>query len=294
MIASSLPRIGGEFPPALEKATVVEAGVNIRGDDLANFLEGRTGDDILLGGDGDDTLFGNTGNDLLDGGAGHDRLIFTGMREDYSFTRLRDDLIISGDEGVDTVRNVEAFLFRGEEVGFDDIWSFAPEIAIARPVFRAVEEGLTLSGSMAADRLHGEAHDDVLSGRGGRDALAGRAGDDLLRGGGGQDRLFGGADDDRVKGGIGNDLLKGGQGDDFLKGGAGNDRINGGAGEDTVRFQGNAAEYTALIKGGWLILTRDGERDAVTNVETLVFDDREIDAEAWIADHQPGVADTLF
>jgi serralysin len=44
----------------------------LRGDDLANALDGRGGDDLLVGRAGDDTLYGRGGDDEGNGGMGSD------------------------------------------------------------------------------------------------------------------------------------------------------------------------------------------------------------------------------
>jgi Ca2+-binding RTX toxin-like protein len=97
----------------------------------------------------------------------------------------------------------------------------------------------TITGTAAANRLHGMR---------GNDSILGGAGDDTLDGGAGNDRLFGGDGNDEVTGGAGNDTAMLGDGDDVflsgdqsmvdgadrIHGGAGNDTIHGGGGHDTV------------------------------------------------------------
>ncbi len=49
------------------------------GNALANFLSGKSGNDILDGGDGNDILIGGLGNDVLTGGAGKDLFRFADL-----------------------------------------------------------------------------------------------------------------------------------------------------------------------------------------------------------------------
>jgi hypothetical protein len=64
------------------------------------------------------------------------------------------------------------------------------------PMPLSLTTAFDIDGSDVADRLAGNAGDDVLSGLGGADQLRGHGGDDLLDGGAGADQLFGGTGDD--------------------------------------------------------------------------------------------------
>ena len=78
-------------------------------------------------------------------------------------------------------------------------------------------------GSVYADIITGDAHDN---------RLYGYRGDDILIGGAGNDTLFGYDSDDILSGGAGDDRLDGDSGDDILVGGAGNDILSGSWGDD--------------------------------------------------------------
>lgn len=54
---------------------ILRYGDRLVGNDEANLIDGRAGDDILEGGGGNDTLIGGTGRDILIGGAGDDVLV---------------------------------------------------------------------------------------------------------------------------------------------------------------------------------------------------------------------------
>ncbi len=49
------------------------------GNQVANRLEGRGGNDVLNGFEGNDTLIGGTGNDVLTGGTGNDTFVFDAL-----------------------------------------------------------------------------------------------------------------------------------------------------------------------------------------------------------------------
>ncbi len=58
---------------------------HITGDNEANFLKSRLGNDTLLGGVGDDTLKGGAGEDTLQGDAGNDRLLGGADADEFVF-----------------------------------------------------------------------------------------------------------------------------------------------------------------------------------------------------------------
>jgi Ca2+-binding RTX toxin-like protein len=68
--------------------------------------------------------------------------------------------------------------------------------------------------------------------------VTGNAGNNVLSGGGGNDTLVGGAGNDSLRGDEGNDTLEGGAGADTLVGGAGNDRFVFRSLEDAVGGNG--------------------------------------------------------
>lgn len=153
----------------------------------------------------------------------------------------------------------------------------------------------TLSGTRGTDVLDGKDGNDILTGGTGDDALDGGAGNDILRGGDGNDALVGGqgddtlegaAGDDLLSGDAGDDLLRGGDGDDRLQGGAGNDLLEGGAGVDTAVFSGNRTDYAIRLQDGIVVVTHrdDGPDgiDTLTQVETLQFQDKQLDLTAGI------------
>ena len=159
----------------------------LRGDDTANIMDGRAGndrifglggDDWLIGGDGNDTLYGGEGDDLLDGGEGADTL--------------------SGSIGYDTVTYANA----------------------AQGLVADLTDGANNAGAAAGDffssieNLTGSAFDDTLRGNQVRNTL---------EGGAGHNRLFGLAGADTIRGGEGDDFIDGGAGKDTLTGGAGAD-----------------------------------------------------------------------
>lgn len=72
---------------------------------------------------------------------------------------------------------------------------------------RDVVDGVTLTGTSAANTLTGGAGDDVINGLGGNDTLRGGAGADWIDGGNNNDVIIGGAGADRLTGGTGADTF---------------------------------------------------------------------------------------
>jgi Ca2+-binding RTX toxin-like protein len=179
------------------------------------------------------------------------------------------------------------------------------------------DEDMTLVGTKGVDDLAGGNGNDSISGLKGSDTLFGNDGEDVLRGGRGHDLMYGGQnndsiyagkgndtlfgdagddllhgrrDDDLIDGGKGADTLYGGEGNDTLFGGKGNgsdyivggdgdDTIDGGDGIDIAAFSGNSDDYIfELNQDDGMLWVSDGlNTDKLSNIETLRFDDTDID-----------------
>ncbi len=244
----------------------------LRGNDS---FTGSMGIDALLGGRGDDTLSGGMGDDTLDGGKGDDRAEYAGVFDTFTITEdnkvitLTDSSADDGEEGTDTLTDVEFIAFQDfiYEVSTGALWPIGTEM------------GEALGGSSQDDLIDGLGGNDTILGNDGNDSLFGGEGNDTLVGGEGKDTLNGGQGDDlftvdkkdrvveETGGGIdtiesavsiklvdnvenavltgtdkgkvkGNDLdntITGNAGDNKLDGRDGNDVINGGQGDDKIR-----------------------------------------------------------
>ena len=186
------------------------------GNEAANLLEGRGGDDELLG---------NGDNDILEGGAGADRLN-GGIGEDTASYE-------SSDAGV--VVRLHSLAARGGHAEGD---SFIGLVTVQDTEVPDIEH------------LTGSSHDDILAGDLRNNTLMGRDGDDTLYGGpdGGDDRMYGENGNDSIFGGIGNDTIYGGAGDDVLGGGADDDTFvfAPGGGADTITDFGDGDDKIDL------------------------------------------------
>jgi Ca2+-binding RTX toxin-like protein len=251
------------------------------GDDAANSLNGREGDDVLMGeggndvlsgGDGEDILsggigsdviYGNAGNDTLNGGAGNDTL--NGGNYDYwsnVYSGLGNDTYQFGrGDGQDDIYDNDS------TASNKDIIRFKAGVASADVQVSRVADSLVLKINGTTDQIR------VLNYFGGdatngwqveeirftdestvvwnvatikSKALNGGTGDDTLVGYASADTMNGGAGADTISGLAGNDTVNGGEGGDSLYGNDGDDKLNGDADNDSL--QGNAGNDT--LNGG--------------------------------------------
>lgn len=235
-------------------------------------LEGGAGDDALEGGAGSDTLLGDAGNDRLDGGASND--VMRGGAGDDTYVvdspfDLADeaegtpdvnplagpnDMLVVSDAYAANLR--ENFPLKSPDgtatftLGGPDIATFPSGVAAYRAQVDPGIEAIRLEGDAGHDVVAG-AGADRIEGNAGDNLLYAGAGDDRVEGGGGADRLVGQAGDDYLAGGFGDDLLDGGAGDDWLAGGEGEDLLYGGAGDDTFLLLG-------LAEGGATVFDHEG------------------------------------
>ena len=191
------------------------------------------GDDFLFGNNGADTLYGDGGQDDVTGGTGRttgDNDIATTSDDSTAVDGRLDgaDLVYGGD-GVGGVSTGDYDVIAGDNATIDRLltggaWkvnSFgAGRARTVRLLDVATLGSPTLDvGTSAADRLYGEANEDVLYGGGGADQISGDnlrnsvgtitlnmlsvAGDDFLFGNNGADTLYGDGGQDDVTGGTG-------------------------------------------------------------------------------------------
>ncbi|WP_310450657.1 calcium-binding protein [Sulfuritalea sp.] len=198
---------------------------------------------LVLGGAGNDQLPGDAGGNTLDGGAGADAMTGRTGDDTYLVDNAGDTVIELPDGGFDTIKS-------------------GVNYTLAANVENLVLTGTATNGTGndAANRIVGNAANNVLDGKGGVDALLGGAGDDTYVVDSQADAVveYAGEGRDAVLSSVsytlgnnienltltgtdsinatGNDLvntLTGNAGDNILDGAAGVDTMAGGAGDDT-------------------------------------------------------------
>ncbi len=243
------------FGTEIENAIGGRGDDRIIGNDLANRLEGRAGDDVISGGGGFDTLVGGAGADLFvdtPGGLAGDLLLDFAAEDRIEFlgVSLTDDQLVTGAAGGRSLLSVDldadgisdlALRFGSLLAGEFRVASGAGASAVVRldlgpgtGDWRPDDRGIDWVGTARSEKKRGTKYDDLLDGGGGNDRLFGKGGDDLLEGGRGRDKLYGGRGDDVLRGGDGADRLYGQRGDDLLEGGEGRDRLYGKSGADRL------------------------------------------------------------
>jgi uncharacterized repeat protein (TIGR02059 family) len=144
---------------AAAAVTTATTALNINASALTSgiTLTGNAGANVLTGGSGNDTLTGGAGNDVLDGGIGFDYADYATSNTAITVNLSLNTAQATGGAGSDRLSNIEGLI-----------------------------------GGSAADRLTGNAADNILIGGGGNDTISGGDGFDQLRGGAGNDTLTGG------------------------------------------------------------------------------------------------------
>ncbi len=210
---------------------------NVNGSGFADRLTGNAGNNVLNGAAGNDTLSGGAGRDQLSGGAGADRLLGGAGNDTLNGGAGNDTL--NGGAGIDTAA------YGGASSGVTVNLGLTVAQLIGggqgRDVLRNIEN---VNGSGFADRLTGNAGNNVLNGAAGNDTLSGGAGRDQLSGGAGADRLLGGAGNDTLNGGAGNDTLTGGVGADVFVFAVGN-------GADRITDWQDGTDVIRIVSGNW-------------------------------------------
>jgi Ca2+-binding RTX toxin-like protein len=276
--------IGGDFDLGYPIHNYLNGGSGndlVVGGAAADDVVGEDGDDRLYGGGGDDLLFGDEGRDLLHGGDGDDYLR-GGPGQDQMFGDGGDDRL-DGADGSDTLDG---------GAGSDSAEYYEAEGSVTIDLNAGIAResgGGFLDHLVSIENAVGSAFDDVLRGSSAANRLEGDSGDDRLSGGKGDDILWGGTGADTLEGGKGADLFVFREGDvgtdlisDFSR--ASGDRIDlsgidadRGTSEDeafsyvgAAAFSGIAGELRVVAgQGGWEV-TGDWDGDAIADFTILV------------------------
>ena len=222
------------------------SGADTGTDTLRNIenVIGGAGDDSITGNDRDNTFEGGHGNDILNGGGGIDTAIFTSALSPLTVD-LAAGTASGAETGNDTLTGIENIIAGG---GADRITGDAADNLLV-----GGNDDDVIYGGEGTDELYGD--DPVFAEEGlmaeGMTAAnlpsSGR-GHDILHGGTGDDQLFGGLLGDWLFGESGNDTLHGEDGWDVMYGGAARDYLDGGAGRDNMH--GGAGNDTLYGSGG--------------------------------------------
>ncbi len=222
-------------------------------------ITGSNFSDVITGGSGNDWIVADGANDTIDGGAGIDTLDMTNAGTGGSNIDLALGSASSVATGLDTLVNIE-----------------------------------NVKGSAGDDTLKGSDGINTFIASGGHDTIDGRGGSDTYDASGAagevsvnlSNGLVGGAHS-AVLTGIEN--ARTGSGDDAIFGTSGDNAIDGGAGVDTVFVEAGYASATIDHSDGSFIVTSAAGIDTLSNVEKVLFDDKEV----WLVDSSEDLAYAL-
>ncbi len=166
-------------------------------------LRGGAGADNISGGSGADILTGGAGADTMDGGESGDIYII-GSTTDYIGDLIQD----TGTAGIDQLRysatTAGTLTLSSQVTGIEQVivgtGTGVTAITTATTAINVTASALTTSVS--------------ITGNNGANVLTSGSGNDTLIGNGGNDTLIGGSGSDWLYGGLGNDILTGGLGAD--------------------------------------------------------------------------------
>jgi Ca2+-binding RTX toxin-like protein len=183
----------------------------------------------------------------------------TTVTVDYLYIDQKLRALVSDGRTVYNFGNIRNVNIAGT-AGHDDItvngFTALPKMATVRA--GGGNDHITLNKVVAGSAAYGEAGDDVITLA--YDAAAdcyGGDGNDLLVGNTLANRLYGEAGNDVIYGGQGNDVIVGGAGADRMYGEAGNDWIDARDGSVSDYVDGGDGSDTALTDTPWSRISRD-------------------------------------
>lgn len=121
LVAGTFSSIGpnGNGGTAANNVSIMEGVV------IENAIGGR-GNDVITGNSASNEITGGSGDDTINGGAGTDIAVFSGRKVNYLWNTGATSLTIRGDDGTDTLSNIEILRFDDGSVN----------LSIQSPVYR--------------------------------------------------------------------------------------------------------------------------------------------------------------
>lgn len=145
--------VGIQRGTIIENAKTGSGQDTIKGNHVANTLDGGANNDLLYGQGGNDILIGNRGSDKIYGGAGEDTAVFSGKSGDHN---VLYDAAASND-GVLRIKNAAGdidTLYGVEKMSFDDkIIDVQDLLNTLKQTYGPIEQG---SGKVYTAELNGE------------------------------------------------------------------------------------------------------------------------------------------
>ena len=185
------------------RASALDTGILIYGNDNANFLIGGSGNDTLIGGKGDDSLKGGDGKNIFVYSEGDDLIVDYSADDKISLTSVLDDTTLDGDDVIFKIVGGSLTVKNGKGKTLNVINRLGERYstvlggttltltnAATSPVTAdssikildasARSKAIELVGNSKANSITGGKGDDTLTGNAGRDLFVYTAGDDLI------------------------------------------------------------------------------------------------------------------
>lgn len=225
------------------RLNLATGAVSITGTSGPDTMTGSANDDTFNGLGGNDTITGGGGNDVIDGGADTDVAVYAQAVGEYSVDAsggtitVVDTVTGNGDEGTDTLTNVETLRFNGVDF---DVSSFVT------------------SGTAASETIIGTSGDDSIITVDGSDVVFTGAGADTID--------MSSNDSSQIYAGTGDDILINSwdTGSSYLP------VFDGGAGTDTFRYTGGTAPNPRIWDLTTGEITYQGNpRGTIANIENV-------------------------
>lgn len=267
---------------AIEYVTLAGSDpIDATGNGLDNLLTGNQGDNELSGEQGRDTLRGGIGDDFINGGDGLDIALYAGLSADFEIVSTEDGFTVTdlfpsdGDQGTDSVVNVEIFRFDDKDVLLIELT--VEGTAEAETIDLSVEIGGAAFGGGGDDVFVIDDNQDIVieDPQEGVDRVEASVSYTLGRNV--EDLTLTGTEAINARGNELDNLIIGNDADNELDGGPGADELRGGAGADTYRVDNledvvvEPSTSEALAGSGTTARGREG-RDGVLEA-TDVADD---------------------
>jgi Ca2+-binding RTX toxin-like protein len=198
----------------------------VTGGDLADFIDGQRGDDVIRAKDGDDIVLDSGGFIDANGGNGTDNfqlnLTTSGLTD--AVVNCQDGTVAADGSDMGSFVNFELFSIRAT-TGSDTLYAHDTI-------------GCSLIGWIGDDTIYGGSGNDTIDG------------DQPGILGGGNDEIHGGDGDDSIRDAAGNNILDGGTGNDSIVTVGVIDTIAGGSGDDHLGWRVNVAQVGGSYDGG--------------------------------------------
>ena len=240
------------------RASSLEKGILIYGNDNANLLIGGSGNDTLSGSKGNDTLKGGGGKNIFVYSEGDDIISVWSADDKISLTAAISDTTLNGSDVVFKIGSGSLTVKDAKGKTLNVITSAGKKYstvlgsttltltnsATSPVTVDSAVKKIDASARTTAIKITGNAKANTITGGTKADTLDGSKGNDKIYGGKGNDSIIGGAGNDSLWGDKGNDNFICGAGDDIIFGFENGDTLT----LDNIKFKTSVSEKGSVVK----------------------------------------------